>query len=142
MAYANTLSGFAIAVGVVTICHALGHAVGGVSNTTHGRTLAALTVPAMRFSMKHSPDKYGNIGMFLRDEHTKDSQDSLEDSIKEIKKLLQDIDLLAPLSEQGVEEKDLEAIADGTMRYMDYNLDIDPAKSTKEDLLAILREAL
>ena len=142
MAYASTLSGFAIAVGVVTICHALGHAVGGVANTTHGRTLAALTLPAMRFSMNHNPDKYGNIGMFLRDEYTNDSQDRLEAGVTEIQKLLKDIDLLAPLSKQGVSENDLETIADGTLRYMDFNLDIDPAKANKEDLLAILREAL
>jgi alcohol dehydrogenase len=141
MAYASTLSGFAIAVGVVTICHALGHAVGGVANTTHGRSLAALTIPSMRFSMKHNPDKYGNIGMFLRDEHTNDSRDRLEASIEEIQKLLKDVDLLVPLSGQGVKENDLEAIADGTIRYMDFNLGIDPAKSTKEDLLGILREA-
>jgi alcohol dehydrogenase len=142
IAYASTLAGFAIAVGVVTICHALGHAVGGVANTTHGRSLAALALPAMRFSMKHSPDKYGNIGMFLRDEHTNDSRDRLEDSIEEIQKLLKDVDLLIPLSKQGVKESELELIADGTMRYMDFNLGIDPAKSSKEDLMAILQEAL
>ena len=55
---------------------------------------------------------------------------------------MKDIDLLAPLSKQGVSENDLETIADGTLRYMDFNLDIDPAKANKEDLLAILREAL
>jgi alcohol dehydrogenase len=141
MAYASTLAGFSIAVGVVTICHALGHAVGGVANTTHGRTLAVLTPPSMRFSMKHNPDKYQNIGMFLRDEYTNDSRDRLEDGVSEVQKLLKDLDLLNPLSKQGVSENDLEAIAEGTMRYMDFNLGIDPAKSTKEDLLAILREA-
>ena len=142
MAYASTLAGFSIAVGVVTICHALGHAVGGVCNTTHGRTLAVLTPPAMRFSMKHNPDKYQNIGMFLRDEYSNDGQDRLEDSVNEVKEIMKDLDLLNPLSKQGVSENDLEAIADGTLRYMDYNLGIDPAKATKEDLLAILRDAL
>ena len=142
MAYANTLSGFSIAIGVVTICHGLGHAIGGVANTTHGKTLAAITPHAMRFSMNHNPDKYRNIGMFLRDEHSNDGQDRLEDSINEVRKLLKDLDLLIPLSKQGVKENDLEAIAEGTLRYMDFNLSIDPAEAKKEDLLAILREAL
>jgi len=51
------------------------------------------------------------------------------------------LDLQVPLSKQGVSENDLEAIADGTLRYMDFNLSIDPAKAEKEDLLAILRDA-
>jgi alcohol dehydrogenase class IV len=142
MAYANTLSGFAIAVGVVTICHGLGHAVGGVANTTHGRTLAALTPHAMRFSMNHNPDKYRNIGMFLRNEYSNDGPYRLEDSVNEVQKLVEDLDLLIPLSKQGVRENELEAIAEGTLRYMDFNLSIDPARAKKEDLLAILREAL
>ena len=140
--YASTLSGFSIAVGVVTICHALGHAVGGVCNTTHGKTLAAITPHAMRFSMNSNSEKYQNIGMFLRDEHTNDGRDRLEDSVNEVQKILKDLDLLIPLSKQGVSENDLEAIAEGTLSYMDYNLGIDPAKAEKEDLLAILRDAL
>ena len=92
--------------------------------------------------MKHNPDKYQNIGMFLRDEYTNDGQNRLENSVNEVQRLMKDIDLFIPLSKQGVSKNDLEAIADGTLRYMDFNLGIDPAKATKEDLLAILREAL
>ncbi|MBW1672161.1 MAG: iron-containing alcohol dehydrogenase [Deltaproteobacteria bacterium] len=141
MAYANTLAGFAIAVGVVTTCHALAHAVGGVANTTtHGETLAAMTQHAMRFSMGADPEKYSNIGILLMSQNIRDGF-SAEDSVAEVEKLKKDIGLEESLSEQGVREADLEEIVEGTLRYMKGNLDIDPVRPGKEDLLAILKKS-
>jgi alcohol dehydrogenase class IV len=117
MALGNTLAGFAIAVGIVTVCHGLAHSVGGIAGTTHGETLAAMTPHTMRFSMRVTPDKFKNIGMFLRDE-------------------------CVPLSKQGVKEKDIERIAEGVIRYMGKSIEIDPANPKKEDLIAILKKAL
>ncbi len=142
MAYANTMSGFAIAVGVVTTCHGLGHAVGGVCGTVHGETLAAMTPQAMRYSMRALPDKFRNIGMFLRNEYANEGPDRLEDSVREVERLIADIGLDNGLASQGVKEGDLDLIADNTMRYMAFNLDIDMMNPTKEDLLGILRASM
>lgn len=142
MAYANTLAGFSIAVGIVTVCHGLAHSVGGVANTTHGESLAAMTPHTMRFSMRGNPDKFKNIGMFLRDEMVNLGQNRLEDSVCEVERLIADIGLNNGLGKQGVKESDIEAIADGVIRYMGGSITIDPMNPGKNDLVRILKQSM
>jgi len=142
MAFANTMAGFAIAVGIVTVCHGLAHSVGGVSGTTHGETLAAMTPQTMRFSMRGNPDKFKNIGMFLRDEYVNSGQDLLEDSVREVELLISDLGLNRGLSKLGVKETEIEQIADGVVGYMGGSIEIDPMDPTKEDLVEILQASM
>lgn len=144
LAWADTLSGFSIAVAVITLCHSISHAVGGVSETVHGETLAAMTPHTMRFSMASRPEKYEKIGMLLRDECCcAEDEDSccLESSVKEVEKIIADIGMNIPLSKQGVKESDLEEIANGTIKYMSGGLDLDPKRANKQDILEILKKS-
>jgi alcohol dehydrogenase class IV len=141
MAYANSLAGIAISVGIVTVCHGLAHSIGGLSGSTHGETLAAMTPHTMRFSMKAYPDKYRQVAMFLRDECGNPQVFELEDSVKEVETLIGDIGLGAPLSQQGLKEKDIERAADGVINYMGGSITNDPAMPKREDLIAIIRKA-
>ncbi len=142
MALANTLAGFSIAVGIVTVCHGLAHSVGGVAGTTHGETLAAMTPQTMRFSMRGNPDKFRNIGMFLRDEVVNHGQDRLEHSVLEVEHLIADIGLANGLAKQGVKDSDIELIADNVIRYMGGSIAIDPMNPGKKDLVEILRKSM
>ncbi len=142
MALANTLAGFSIAVAVVTVCHGLAHSVGGVASTTHGESLAAMTPQTMRHSMRANPEKFKNIGMFLRDELVNIGTDRLEDSVREVEKLIADIGLDNGLSKQGVKESDIETIADNVIRYMGGSIELDPMHPGKEALMAILRASM
>jgi alcohol dehydrogenase class IV len=142
MAFANTMSGFSIAVGIVTVCHGLAHSVGGVAGTIHGETLAAMTPQTMRFSMKGNPDKYKNIGMFLRDEYINMGQDLLEDSVEEVEDLIRAIGMDNGLAAQGVKENQIEQIADGVINYMGGSIEIDPMNPVKEDLVEILKQSM
>ena len=142
MAFASTMSGFSIAVGIVTVCHGLAHSVGGVAGTTHGETLAAMTPQTMRFSMRANPDKFKNIGMFLRDEQINTGEDLLEDSVREVEALIKDVGLDNGLAAQGVKEEDLEEIADGVINYMGGSIDIDPRDPVKSDLMEILKQSM
>jgi alcohol dehydrogenase len=142
MAFANTMGGFGIAVGIVTVCHGLGHSIGGVAGTTHGETLAAMTPQTMRFSMRANPDKFKNIGMFLRNEYINEGQSLLEKSVKEVEMLIQDIGLHNGLSSLGVRKEDIEEIADGVINYMGGSIEIDPMDITKEDLISIIRDSM
>jgi alcohol dehydrogenase class IV len=98
----------------------------------------------MRFSMNARPEKYKNIGMFLRDEcccvETSEAC-SLEATINEVEKLINDIGLNIPLNKQGVKQEHLEEIANGTIKYMSGGLDLDPKKASKEDILEILKKS-
>jgi len=144
MAYADTLAGFSIAVAVITLCHSISHAVGGVCETVHGESLAAMTPHTMRFSMDQRPEKYKNIGMFLRGECCCEDDSeccSLENSVQEVEKLINDIGMNIPLSKQGVKESDFDEIATGTTKYMGGGLDLDPKRATKEDIIEILKKS-
>jgi len=142
MALANTLAGFSIAVAIVTVCHGLAHSVGGVANTTHGESLAAMTPQTMRFSMRGNPDKFKNIGMFLRDEAVNPGADRLEDSVREVERLIADVGLANGLSKQGVKESDIPTIAANVVRYMGGSIAIDPMNPTEQDLVKILKASM
>jgi alcohol dehydrogenase class IV len=142
LAYADTLAGYSIATAVITICHALAHAVGGVCETTHGESLAAMTPQTMRFSMTALPEKYKNIGLFLADKVVGTSGWQPEDSVREVETLIKDIGLYKPLGQQGVKDSDLETIADGALNYMAGAVELDPRKATRADILDILRKSL
>jgi alcohol dehydrogenase class IV len=143
LAYADTLAGCSIATAVVTLCHAMAHAVGGVceTNHTHGESLAAMTPQTMRFSMSALPEKYKQIGLFLLDECIEKEGWQPEDSVREVEKLIKDIGMYKPLRQQGVKESDFEAIADGTLRYMAGCVKLDPREATKADILDILKKS-
>lgn len=138
MAYANSLAGMSISVGIVTVCHGLAHSVGGLAGSTHGETLAAMTPHAMRFSMKAYPDKFRKIAMFLRDEYGSPEAYQVEDSVKEVEQLIRDIGLDTPLSKQGLKEEDIERAADGVIRYMTGSITNDPAMPSRDDIIDII----
>ena len=142
MAFANTMAGFGIAVGIVTVCHGLAHSVGGVAGTIHGETLAAMTPQTMRFSMKGNPDKFKNIGMFLRDEYINMGQDLLEDSVEEVEDLIRAVGLDNGLAAQGVKESQIEQIADGVIGYMGGSIEIDAMNPGKDDLVEIIKQSM
>lgn len=145
MAWADTLAGFSISVAVITLCHSISHAVGGVCETVHGETLATLTPHTMRFSMNNRPEKFKKIGIFLRDEcccKKTDNDCNLESSIQEVEKQIRDLNLNRSLSAQGVKESDLEEIANGTLKYMRGGLELDARLANKDDILQILKKSL
>jgi|CZCB01.1.fsa_nt_gi alcohol dehydrogenase len=141
MAYADTLAGFAMSLAINTICHGLSHAVGGIADTVHGETLAAMTPHTMRFTMNEDPEKYRKIGLLLRDETCEQviSEFTPEDAVQEVEKLIKDIGMDIPLSKQGVKESDLENIADAAFEYMSGAFDLDLRTPSREDILNILR---
>lgn len=142
MALADTLSGFSIAIAVITMCHAIGHAVGGVCNTVHGESLAAMTPPSMRHSMGRSPQKYKNIGAWLSGFEAAPADWTLEQSVEAVEKLISDIGMNIPLSQQGVKRSDFEKIIEGTIGYMAGGCDLDPAAPiSAEDIRKVLEES-
>jgi alcohol dehydrogenase len=141
MAYANSLAGIAISVGVVTVCHGLAHSIGGLSGSTHGETLAAMTPHTMRFSMKSFPDKFRNIAELLRDESGPSDSYTLEDGVREVEALIADVGLGTPLSKQGLKESDIEKAADGVVGYMSGSIENDPATPSRNDIVEIIRKA-
>ncbi len=141
MALADTLAGCAISIAVITMCHAIGHAVGGVCNTVHGETLAAMTPSSMRHSIGGRPEKYKRIGMLLSGKEVMPEGWTSEDSVKAVEKFIKDIGMDIPLSAQGVKESDFDEIIEGAMGYMAGGMALDPVPVTKEDVRKVLEES-
>jgi len=141
MAYANSLAGISISVGIVTLCHGLAHSIGGVAGTTHGETLAAMTPATMRFSMRANPDKFRKIAMFLRDEWGTESNFKIEDSVAEVERLIHDIGLDVPLSRLGLKDSEIDRAVDGVIAYMEGSITNDPSMPRREDILEIVRQS-
>ncbi len=141
MALAGTLGGFAISVAVITLCHGIGHVIGGVSGAVHGEILAALTPHTMRFSMQNRLEKFKNIAVFLKDECVDTADYQAEDSVIEVEKIIMDIGINNSLKNQGVKESDFEEITEATFRNMDMILALDPKQATKEDVMDLLKKA-
>jgi alcohol dehydrogenase class IV len=142
MALADTFAGLAIDAAVVTLCHAMAHAVAGVANTVHGETLAALTPHTMRFSMNSRPEKFRLIGVFLKGLDSSTQAVSLDDAVSEIEKLIKDIGLNIPLSGQGVRKDQVSTIVDGTLGYMKMCVELDARVPTPEEAEAILMRSI
>ena len=142
MAYADTLAGFPLSIAIVTLAHAMAHGVGAIGNTSHGGSLSALTPHTMRFSMNYRPEKFTHIGLFLRDEPKDKPEWTPEDSVREVEQFIKDIGAPRTLSENGIKESDLEAIADHTLKVTVGNAKLDARMATKEDMLEILKQSL
>jgi len=141
MALADTYSGCAITQGI-TMCHAISHAVGGVCDTVHGETLAAMTPPAMRHSMGKSEEKFRKIGALFSGREKIPEGWTTEDTVKSVESVIRDIGLDIPLSEQGVARSDFEKIIEGTIGYMGGGCSLDPAAPiSAEDVRKVLEQS-
>ncbi|MBT7122232.1 MAG: iron-containing alcohol dehydrogenase, partial [Clostridia bacterium] len=138
MAMADTYSGCAISIAVITMCHAMAHAVGGVCNTVHGESLAAMTPSTMRHSISGRPEKYKKIGELLS---SKDVA-SAEASVDVVAAFIKDIGMAIPLNEQGVKESDFDEIIAGATGYMAGGMELDPVLVTPEDVRKVLEDSL
>ncbi len=141
MALADTFSGYGISIAVITMCHAMAHAVGGVCNTVHGESLAAMTPAAMRHSMNKSPEKYKNIGAWLEGYDVVPADWTTENTVQAVEAVIRDIGMYAPLSTQGVKREDFDKIIEGTIGYMAGGCEIDPAAPISADDVRKVLEA-
>lgn len=141
MSYSSMLSGVAISVGVVTLCHGLAHTIGGLAGTTHGQTLAAMTPHTMKLSLKANPEKFRKIAMLLKGEEGTASKYKPEESIREVEKLIKDLELNRPLSKQGLAKVDIEAAADAVIRYMGGSITNDPSCPERADIVEIVKSS-
>lgn len=141
MALADTFSGCAITLAVITMCHAMAHAVGGVCNTVHGESLAAMTPSAMRHSLSGRPEKYKKIGAWLSGFDTVPADWTPEKTVEVVEQFIKDIGMDIPLSQQGVKESDFDAIVEGATGYMSGGMELDPVPVTAQDVRKVLEES-
>ena len=141
MALADTLIGFSISISLITMCHAIAHAVAGVCDSVHGITLAALTPCTMRHSMHGNPQKFKKIGTLLAGYEAQPEGWTCEDSVRVVEDFIKDIGLAIPLSKQGVSKNDFDEIIAGTMGYMSPAVEADLVEVNAEEVRVCLEKS-
>ena len=133
--WASTLGGMVINTAGVTAPHGMEHPASGLKNIVHGRGLAALTPVIYEESISAAPEKFAMISRLLggSDEN---------DCVHVIRNLLKDIDLETTLGEQGINEADIDWMAENCLKVSAAGMKSHPKEFNLEDIKRIFRKAL
>lgn len=119
--------------------HMLGHAVGMLTDATHGMTLSAVSLPYYRHIMPYGLKKFvrfaTNVWGIAVD--GKDDEQIAKEGLAALEAWMREIGVAMNISELGATEEMLPKIADAT-----FLLDGGYKTLTREDALEILRQSL
>lgn len=133
--WASTIGGMVINTAGVTLAHGMEHPASGLKDIVHGRGLAALTPVITEMSIKGAQDKFAVISRCLGGKDEKDCTNRIVE-------LLQKINLVTTLSEQGIEEGDIDWMVDNFFKVSIGNYNNHPVTFTKEEIKEIYLKAL
>jgi alcohol dehydrogenase class IV len=143
LSYAATLAGLAIGNGEVTLPHALAHPLGGRFNIPHGEAIAMVLPEMMRASWMCNPARFAAIARALESATPWEGDyQAARKSVSAINSLYSDCGFSRRLSDYGVSEKDLEAIAKDAAGYMAGCLSMHPRKMEPASLAEMLGKML
>lgn len=119
--------------------HMIGQAVSGVTDATHGMTLAAVSLPYYRRIMADGLAKFKRfaINVWGVDPALGSDEDIAKAGLNAFEAWMKEIGVVMHLAELGVEESMFDAIADGT-----FLLDGGYRKLTREEVIEILKESM
>ena len=119
--------------------HMLGHAVGTLTDATHGMTLAAVSLPYYRLILPYGLKKFArfatNVWGIAAD--GKSDEQLANEGLAAFEAWMREIGVSMNITELGATEEMLPAIADAT-----FILDGGYKKLTRDDVLEILRQSL
>ena len=135
VAWGSTLGGMTIHTAGVTVPHGMEHPASGLRDIVHGKGLAALTPVVFEESIGSAPDKFAVISRLLggRDE---------KDCVRQIRDLLERIELTTTLGTQGVKEEDIGWMTENCLKVSAAGLANHPAAFSADDIARIYQKAL
>lgn len=119
--------------------HMMGQSLGGVTNATHGMTLAAVSLPYYRYIMPYGLPKFVRFAKMVWDVNPEGKSDTeiAEEGLSRMEEWMQELGLVMHAGELGAGEKDIEDLVRGT-----FILDGGYKKLTKEEVAEIFRASL
>lgn len=119
--------------------HMMGQSLGGVTNATHGMTLAAVSLPYYRYIMPYGLPKFVRFAKMVWDVSPEGKSDTeiAEEGLSRMEEWMQELGLVMHAGELGAGEKDIEDLVRGT-----FILDGGYKKLTKEEAAEIFRASL
>lgn len=132
---ASTLGGMVIGAAGVTAPHGMEHPASGLYDIVHGKGLAALTPIIVESSWKSNIEKYSDISKLLGGTGAEDCADS-------IRSFLEEINLKVTLGELGIDEKDVDWMAENCMKVSKPSMVNHPREFTLEEIKDIYYKSL
>ena len=119
--------------------HMLGQAVGAHTDATHGMTLSAVSLPYYRYILPYGAGRFARhaVNVWGVNPKGKSTEEIGEEGLSVMEKWMKKIGLVTSISELGVTEEDIDAVADSTL-VMKGGYKV----LTKDDIKAILRASL
>lgn len=119
--------------------HMIGHAVGTLTDATHGMTLAAVSLPYYRLIMPYGQKRFARFAanVWGISPEGKSDERLANEGLAALEAWMREIGVTMKISELGATEEMLPAIADAT-----FLLDGGYKKLTREEVLEILRQSL
>lgn len=140
MLIAACVAGLAFSNALVGIVHGIAHSVGAIAGVPHGLANSIILPHGMEFNIDFCTEKYAMAARAMGLAPGGDARADAEAAIEKTRGLIACIGLPARLSEVGVSEDQLEAIADTTMGdgtvFTNPRMVTDPA-----EVLDILKKA-
>ncbi|MFB6069619.1 MAG: hydroxyacid-oxoacid transhydrogenase [Halanaeroarchaeum sp.] len=142
MSLASLLAGIAFTNAGLDATHALAYPVAGEHHTPHGVTIATLLPSVIRFNATGAFDRFTEIAE-LMGEHTEglDQDEAAEKAADAVAKLSRDVGIPESLTELGVTEDEIPAMAEDTMKIQRLLVG-NPRRVTEEDVVEIFQDAL
>lgn len=118
--------------------HMIGQAISGVTDATHGMTLAAVSLPYYRHIMQDGLPKFVRFAKTVWNVTAEGTDREIaEAGLKAMEEWMREIGLVMHAAELGVTEENMEKIADGV-----FLLNGGYRTLTREEVIGILRESL
>lgn len=119
--------------------HMLGQAVGGITNATHGMTLAAVSLPYYRHILPYGLEKFKRFAINVWDVDTEGKTDRqiAEEGLNAMEAWMKELGVSMNITELGVNEGMLEQLADVTIFMNGGYKTLD-----RDEIIEIFRESL
>lgn len=141
MTYACFLGGIAFNNAGLGYVHAMAHQLGGVYDLPHGVCNAMLLPYVEEMNAKHVPGKFRHIAKAIgMDVKGRSDEECSEYVIEAIRQLAKEVGIPEKLSELGVNDPDVELLADNAMK--DACAPGNPYQPSKDEVIELFRKII
>lgn len=140
MAYASLLAGMAFNNADLGYVHAMAHQLGGQYDAPHGVCCAVLMPTVERWNMISNLERFKELAELLGENTAGlSTRDAAELAIVALEKISEDVGIPSNIKSLGAKPEDFPLMAENALK--DGNAFSNPRKGTKEDVIALFKQA-
>lgn len=141
MLLASHIAGVGFSHTGLGLVHGIGHALGGGFNIPHGNALCIVLEEVLRYNLPVRTQRMAEIAFALGVGKTQDdAAANAEAAIAKISQLVESVGLKATLSDYGIQQSNLDALAETTLA--DAVTINNPQKPTHQDVVSIMKKVI